>query len=150
MAEPLLVVLDTMVIVRAIIGREGSVNDRILRAVATGDLRLAVSDAGHTELVKVMGYESVKHKVKNPARAVAVALDVGTVGCFYHPKRFDWPTVPDPKDGWLLDLAYTSGAAHVVTDDPHLLTRRPALKELGFSILAPQQVIPLLPPLPPS
>ncbi len=139
-----------MVIVRAIIGREGSVNDRILRAVATGDLRLAVSDAGHTELVRVMGYEAVKEKVKNPARAVAVALDIGTVGDFYHPRRLDWPTIPDPKDGWLLDLAYESGAAHVVTDDPHLLKHRPALKEMGFSILAPPQLLPLLPPLPPS
>ncbi len=134
-----------MVIVGAIIGREGTVNDRILRAVATGDLRLAVSDAGHKELVRVMSYENVKAKSKDPARAVAVALDIGTMATLYRPERLDWPTVPDPKDGWLLDLAYASGAAHIVTDDPHLLKYRPALKKMGFSILAPPQLLPLLP-----
>lgn len=145
MAEPLLVVLDTMVIVGAITGREGTINDLILRAVATGGLRLAVSDAGLAELVRVMGYEHVKARSKDPQRAVAVALDIGIAATLYLPQRLDWPTVPDPKDGWLLDLAYESSAAHVVTDDPHLLEHGPALKKMGFSILAPPQLRPLLP-----
>ena len=135
-------------IVNAIIGQEGSASDRILRAVATADLLLAVSDAGHRELVRVMGYKNIQAKCTNPERAVAVALDIGTMATLYHPRRFDWPTVPDPKDGWLLDLAYESEAAHVVTSDQHLLRHRPALKEMGFSILAPPQLLPLLPPLP--
>ncbi len=135
-------------IVNAIIGRKGSASEQILRAVATADLLLAVSDAGHRELVRVMGYENIQANCKNPQRAVAVALDIGTMATLYHPPRFDWPTVPDPNDGWLLDLAYESGAAHVVTDDQHLLRHRPALKEMGFSILAPLQLLPLLPPLP--
>lgn len=130
-----------MVILGAIIGREGSVNDQILRAVATGEVVLAVSDEGYRELIRVMGYDDVKAKVTDPARAVAIALDVGMAGNLYQPRRYDWPTVRDPKDGWLLDLAYESGAEHVVTDDPHLIGQRPALEELGFSIIAPPELV---------
>lgn len=39
-----LVVLDTDVVVGAVLGSPGSSNDQVVRAVATGMIRLAVSD----------------------------------------------------------------------------------------------------------
>ncbi len=133
-----------MVILGAIIGREGAVNDRILRAVATAEVLLAVSDEGYRELIRVMGYDDVKAKVTDPARAVAIALDIGISGTLYQPRHYDWPTVRDPKDGWLLDLAYESGAEHIVTDDPHLIDQQLALEKLGFSVISPPQLLSLL------
>lgn len=113
----------------------------MLWAVATGEALIAVSDDGYRELVKVMGYAPVKSKVTEPARAVSVALDIATMGTFYRPQRLPWPTVPDPKDGWLLDLAYESGADYVVTVDPHFTDHVDELRTLGFEIRVPSQFL---------
>lgn len=133
-----------MVVVSAVIGRRESSAARVLRAVATGDVRLAVSDEGYGEVVEVMSREEIRSKVNDPARAFEVALDIGTMGVFYHPRKYDWPTLPDPKDGWLLDLAFESGADHVITRDRHMLKRASDLDRLGFSVLDPGELLPLL------
>lgn len=39
------------------------------------------------------------------------------MGYTYHPRRLDWPSLRDPKDGWILDLACASGADYIVSYD---------------------------------
>ncbi|MGI8908986.1 MAG: PIN domain-containing protein [Rubrobacteraceae bacterium] len=141
-----LVVLDTVVVIRGIIGRRDGVDALVLRAVATGEVRLAVSDDGLRELQRVMGYESVREKISDPARAFAVGLDMGVMGKLFRPRRYDWPTLPDPKDRWVLDLAYEAGssesrAPYVVTHDGHFLDRRARLGAMGFRIVTPEQLL---------
>lgn len=130
-----------MVVVSAVMGRRDASAALVLRAVETGDIRLAVSDEGYRELVEVMDYEEIRSRIVEPARAFEVALDIGTMGILYHPWKHDWPTLPDPRDGWLLDLAYESGSDFVVTRDRHLLDRAPVLEELGFVVLAPAELL---------
>ncbi len=43
-----------MVVVRGVSGRRDSADSRIVEAIETGMVRLAVSDAGVSELVRVM------------------------------------------------------------------------------------------------
>ena len=43
------------------------------------------------------------------------------MGRHHRPQRHDWPSGPDPKDYWTLDLAVVSESDFVVTWDPHLL-----------------------------
>ena len=104
-----LVVLDTMVVIRAVVGRRDAADALILRAVATGEVRLAISDDGLRELQRVMNYDFVREKLADPVRAFTVGLDVGVMGKLFHPPKLDWPTLSDPKDPWVLDLAVDAG-----------------------------------------
>ncbi len=140
-----LVVLDTMVVIRAIVGRRDAADALILRAVATGEVRLAISDDGLRELQRVMNYDFVREKIADPVRAFTVGLDVGVMGKLFHPPKLDWPTLPDPKDRWVLDLAFEAGSdeshpPYIVTRDRHFLDRRPELAAMGFRILTPEQL----------
>jgi predicted nucleic acid-binding protein len=141
-----LVVLDTMVVIRAVVGRRDAPDALILRAVATGEVRLAISDDGLRELQRVMNYDFVREKLADPVRAFTVGLDVGVMGKLFHPPKLDWPTLSDPKDRWVLDLAFEAGAdeAHppyIVTRDRHFLDRRSELEAMGFRILTPEQLL---------
>lgn len=137
--SPPLVVLDTMVVVSAVFSNDAEgLSAAVVRAVATGDVRLAISDDQLAELVRVMGYEGVEHLVGRPVRAFEVALDVGTMGFMYHPRRLDWPSLRDPKDGWIFDLAYASGADYIVSFDRAV---RDAADVLGFVALSPADLM---------
>ena len=92
-----------------------------MRAVGTGAVRLALSDDFLSEMVRVMRYPHVEQRVGSAGRAFEVALDLAFMGFHYRTRRFDWPSVPDPNDGWMLDLAFSARADFIVTWDPHLL-----------------------------
>lgn len=51
-------------------------------------------------------------------------LDLGFMGRMYRPRRLDWPSIEDPDDTWMLDLALEARAGFIVTWDPHLLDAR--------------------------
>lgn len=93
-----------------------------------------------------MGYESVREKVSDPARAFAAGLDIGLMGKLFRPRRYDWPTLPDPKDRWVLDLAYEAGSSesrvpHIVTHDGHFLDHRARFEEMGFRVVTPEGLL---------
>jgi hypothetical protein len=93
-----LVVLDTMVVIRAVVGRRDAADALLLQAVATGEVRLATSDDGLRELQRVMSYDFVREKLADPVRAFTVGLDVGVMGKLFHPPKLDWPTtLSDPR-----------------------------------------------------
>lgn len=116
-----LIVLDTGVVVRALTGRPDSSSSEVVRMAQTGEVRLAVSDAFLAETTRVLREPRVESRIASAGRAYEVALDLGFMGFHYRPRRHDWPSVPDPDDYWMLDLALTSGADFIVTWDPHLL-----------------------------
>lgn len=120
MPSPLLV-LDTDVVVAAVFGSPGSSNDRMVRAVATGVVRLAISDDCLRGMAWTMNDPDVASRIERPGAAFDVALDVGVMGFLHHPRRLDWLSVSDPKDWWMLDLAFDSGAEAIVTWGHHLL-----------------------------
>lgn len=132
------IVLDTVVLVGAIIGKLESADAHLIQAVATGSVQLALSDDGLREIIRVLSYSEVEEKVKQPVRAFEVALALGLMGQLFHPKRLDWPSLQDPKDGWVLDLAFESGADYLVTRDKHLLN---AGKKLGFQTITPPELL---------
>lgn len=63
------------------------------------------------------------------------------MGTMFHPRRLDWPSLSDPSDGWLLDLAYNSGADYIVTYDQ---AARDAAEVLGFASVFPEDLLELL------
>ncbi len=129
--------LYTLVLLGAFLGRRDAAAALALRAVATGYARLAISDEGLRELLRVTGYDRLREKAPDPARVMEVGLDVGYEGTMYYPERRDWPTVTDPKDHWVLDLAYEAGADYVVTKDRHFTDKAHELELMGFDIVEP-------------
>lgn len=127
-----------MVVVSGIIGMPEGADAAVLNAVATGEVRLAISDDQLSEAVRVLGYSDVEEKIGRPVRAFEVALDIGTMGFMYHPRRLDWPSLRDPKDGWIFDLAYASGADYIVTYDDHV---HAAALDLGFEAIPPEALL---------
>ncbi len=114
---PPLIVLDTSVVVSALVGPPGSPHDRLIDKVASGDVLLALSDDFLRELSRVMG--NLRSTPRN-----------------------DWPSIRDPKDGWMLDLVWNVYADCIVSRDPHL-TR--ATMPFPVEVLEPHQLLERLP-----
>ncbi len=127
-----------MVIVAAVSGDPEGASAAAVRAVATGEARLAISDDYLSELVRVMGYSRVEERIERPVRAFEVALDLGTMAYMFHPRRLDWPSLRDPGDRWIFDLAYESSADYIVTFDGDV---RDAASELGFNAIYPEDLL---------
>ncbi len=140
MAPPL-IVLDTNVVTAAAMGSPRSANSRIIDEVATGGVRLALSDDYMGELVLTMSKPRVEENA-SVGRAVHIALVLAYMGKSYRPRKYDWPSIPDHKDWWMLDLALESGADHIVTWDTRHLTPAGAL---GFDVLDPPSFLAGLP-----
>ena len=127
-----------MIVVAGIIGSREGASAAVLDAVATGDVHLAISDDQLRELVTVMGYSGIEEMVGRPVRAFEVALDIGTMGYMYHPRRLDWPSLRDPTDGWIFDLAHAAGVDYIVSFDTAV---HAAAAELGFEAIGPEDLL---------
>lgn len=123
-----------MVVLAGVFGDQRAASYRVVRCISTGEARLAISDDYLSELVRVINYPDVERKIEKPARAFEVALDLGTMGIMYYPRRLDWPSLKDPDDGWTPGLAFESGADRIVTRDGDL---RDAALSLGFEVRSP-------------
>ncbi len=130
-----------MVVVGGIMGRREGARAKVLDAVATGDVQLALSDDQLSELVRVMGYEDIEAGIGRPVRAFEVALNLGGMGIMYHPRRLDWPSLRDPRDGWIFDLAHDAGVDYIISFDRAV---RDAAQALGFEPLDPAELLEIL------
>lgn len=104
----------------ALIGAEDSSSYQLVRAIGAGEFRLALSDEFLRELSELVAYPKVETRIVSLSRAFHMALDVGVMGEMRYPRRLDWPSVPDQRDWWMLDLAWNSEADYIVSWDPHL------------------------------
>lgn len=130
-----------MVVVSSIIGSPEGADAAVIGAVATGEVRLAISDDQLSEIVRVVGYGDIELQIERSVRAFEVALDLGTMGFMYHPRRLDWPSLTDQSDGWIFDLAHASNADYIVSYDNAV---REAARELGFEPLFPEDLLEIL------
>lgn len=138
---PTLVVVDTMIVVSGVIGRINGSDATVLHLIETGGLRLASSDAWLRELQEVLTRPVILERVGDPSRLVRAALTVGVMGALYRPPKFDWPSLSDPKDWWMLDLAFESGADAIITRDNKVLK---VAAKLGFQAITPPELLRLL------
>lgn len=73
------------------------------------------------------------------AEAFGLATDLYRVAQVVSPlQRYDWPSCPDPKDWYLLDLLVTAGADAIVSKDAHLLGMK---RKLGVPVYEPKELI---------
>ncbi|CAN5580971.1 MAG: PIN domain-containing protein [Actinomycetota bacterium] len=120
MSEPL-VVIDTGVVISALVGSVDASSYKVCRAVGTGRLRLAVSDRFLSELVRTVRDKHAEGRIPDAARAFEIALDLGFHGEHHVFESLPWPSVPDPGDYWIPNLAYFAETDFIVSNDPHML-----------------------------
>lgn len=118
-------------------GWTGSANNRIMNMIAGGDVRPALSNDYLDELVRTMS-KPYPEEYASVGRAVKAVRDLVFMGKPYYPRKYDWPSVTDEKDWWILDLAFESGAEHIVTWNMNHLA--PA-RTLGFDVLTPPELL---------
>jgi putative PIN family toxin of toxin-antitoxin system len=138
MTERLLVVLDTVVVMGGLMGSPEGASAQVLRAVETGVVRLAVSDAFLREVTRVLDYPEIAQTIQRPVRAFSAGLALGLMGEMYHPRALTWPSLTDPKDAWMLDLAFASKANCIVSLDRHVHS---VGQKLDIKVLRPGELL---------
>ena len=110
----------------------------MLEAVETGLVRLALSDAWLIELYRVFGYPDIKKYLPDPARVFRAASSLSLMGQLFQPRKLDWPSLSDPKDWWILDLADAAQADVIVTFDKAVIK---AAKRLNMTVQSPSELL---------
>lgn len=132
MAEPVTVVLDTNVLEAAFRSRRGA-SFAVLSLVGTGRFEIALS------VPLVLEYESVLlRQVSETERSEAGVRDVLDYLCAAARQQlifFRWrPTLPDPNDDMILELAVAANCAAIVT---HNRRHFQGVRRFGIRVLSP-------------
>ena len=133
------IVLDTNVLVSALIAREGP-SGRLLAAVKRGDIALVTSDFQIEELRDVLSRERVKRYVQ-PGEAKALLHSLDCIGSVIS----DLPHLalsPDPKDNPILATAIAGRADLLVSGDKSDML---ALGQVeGIPIVTPREALSII------
>lgn len=95
------------------------------------DVIFVLAEEHFVELERVLTYPQVLALGTGitPAAAFGLATALHRMAEVLRPLEcYDWPSCPDPKDWYLLDLLMASEADGIVSRDSHLLTLRTTLK----------------------
>lgn len=130
----MIVVLDTNVIISALLSPKGAPAEIIKRWEA-GELDVVTSPPLIAELKRALEYERVKRYLKQPQKMVAALVDqLEAVASVVAPAPSLDVIKEDPADNRVLECALAGNAFYIVTGDAHLLN----LKEYqGIVILNP-------------
>jgi predicted nucleic acid-binding protein len=92
-----LIVLDTAVVVTALLGGPESSNAAMIREIATDGVRLTLSDDFLSELTRKVQDPNVEGKLGSAGRAFEIALDLTFMGLHHRPRRHPWRALRDPN-----------------------------------------------------
>ena len=149
MSEPVRIVLDTNVLISALLFRNGRL--RNLRLVwQAGHVQPVVSTATSAELLRVLNYKKFKLDSGDVQEALALYIPyVATHSIDSHANAFlgHVPFCSDPKDQMFLDLAQTANVEYLISGDEDLLRMDdPLCKHLTFRIISPRALLEKLSP----
>ena len=132
----MLVVLDTNVIISALLAAEGKPAE-LMERWENGEFDVAVSGVLLDELGRALKYPKVAKRLSYSSQAVQSFLNAYlTAVILIHPDVRLNVIDADPDDNRVLECAVTAGAAVLITGDGHLL----ALKSYeGIEILTPAE-----------
>jgi putative PIN family toxin of toxin-antitoxin system len=137
----MIVVLDTNVVISALLSTKGS-PAKIIDKWETDEFDIAISKPLLDELERALGYEKVKKYFKSPQAIIKALLKrIKTVGFFVNPGIELNVIEDDPDDNRILECALAANAAYIISGDEHLLD----LGEFrGIMIISPAGFLRLL------
>jgi putative PIN family toxin of toxin-antitoxin system len=117
----MIVVLDTNVVVSALLSSSGSLA-KIITAWEAGHFEVATSPALLDELERVLGYDHLrKYFTQTQAKNKSLLKRFKSVGILVEP-HFELEVIPeDPDDNQVLACAVAANAIDIVSDAEHLL-----------------------------
>jgi putative PIN family toxin of toxin-antitoxin system len=133
------VILDANVLLNAITAPPNTILGRLHTRFRHNEIRVVFSEALLSEFQQILEYPHIQARFKlGAADGFSVARDLLLLGEYVSPvPRFDWPTLTDPKDWYLLDLLFEARTDSLVTQDRAVLK---AGKELGLPVLHPRDL----------
>jgi putative PIN family toxin of toxin-antitoxin system len=133
------VILDANVLLNAITAPPSTILGRLHTRFRHFEIRVVFSEALLSEFQQILEYPHIQTRFKLGADdGFSVARDLLLLGEYVSPvPRFDWPTLTDPKDWYLLDLLFEARTDSLVTQDRAVLK---AGKALGLLVLHPRDV----------
>lgn len=135
------VVLDANIFVSALISRQGN-PAKILDKWQKKEIEVVLSAAIIAEIERVTGYERLQkkyHRIREEREGLID--DLKGFATVVEPQKKLSVVQADESDNRYIECAVESGANHIVTGDPHLLT----VKEYqGIVIITPATFVALL------
>jgi putative PIN family toxin of toxin-antitoxin system len=131
------VILDANVLLNAITAPPSTILGRLHTRFRHFEIRVVFSEALLSEFQQILEYPHIQTRFKLGADdGFSVARDLLLLGEYVSPvPRFDWPTLTDPKDWYLLDLLFEARTDSLVTQDRAVLKAGKALGLLEISIV---------------
>ena len=143
MSEPVRIVLDTNVLISALLFRNGRLR-KLRLAWQAGHVQPVVSAATSAELLRVLNYKKFKLDSSDVQEALALYIPyVSTHSIDPDPNAVGHvPFCSDPKDQMFLDLAQTANVKYLISGDDDLLSMDdPLRKHLAFRIISPRALL---------
>ena len=131
---------DIQVLLSGMTSRHGPARDLYLAAMRF-DVLFVLADEHFVELQRVLNYPQVLalRGGISAADAFGLATDLYRISEVVSPlERYDWPSCPDPKDWYLLDLLMASAPDAIVSKDGHLLQVK---VKLGVPVYEPRELV---------
>jgi hypothetical protein len=117
----MIIVLDTNVIVSALLSPKGAPAE-IIRRWEADEFELVTSPPLITELKRALTYEQVQKYLKlSPEEIDAFLKRLRTMARIVEPQLTVEVIKEDPDDNRVLECALTGGAGYIVSGDKHLL-----------------------------
>jgi uncharacterized protein len=132
-------ILDVNVLLNAITTDPATIFGRLYERFRRGEVRFVSSESLLFEFGRILDYPRIQTQFRiSPASSFAVARDLLLLGEYieYVP-NFDWPSLHDPKDWYLLDLLLESQANALITQDQGVIK---AGKALDLPVLHPREL----------
>jgi len=134
------VVIDTSVMISALIGKRGASRE-VIRRCLIGDYLPLISNALFQEYEDVSSRKRVKATCPLGAREIRDLLNAFYSVCSWVPIYYLWrPNLKDEADNFLIELALAGNSQIIVTNNIKDLVAA-ELKFEGLRILTPQQIL---------
>ncbi len=134
------IVIDTSVIISALIGQKGSSRE-IFRKTLLSEYKPLISNALFQEYEDVTNRERIRSLCPLSSNEIAELLNALYSACSWIPIYFLWrPNIADEADNFLIELALAGNATHIVTNNIKDL-KNAELKFPDLKIVTPETLL---------
>ncbi len=134
------IVVDTSVIVSALIGKRGASRE-ILRRCLNGDYNSLISNALFQEYEDIIGRDRIRNATPLNDKEIRELLNGFYSVCRWVPVYFLWrPNLKDENDNFLIELAVAGNCNTIVTNNIKDLSGAELTFD-GLTVLKPEQLL---------